>query len=186
MEGQRSISRNNCVLGNEMAFIAVVDDLFSPEECARFIQLLSTGEQVQVDSGMAKYLRVTLLDRMLAADVFQKLQHVIPPEFNVVSANEVFRFSTYEEGGEFKMHMDGINQDASGARSVITVNVFLNGSDSFNGGSTDFFHQDKSFRLSVTPAAGRAAVFDSQQFHCGCPVTGGQKYLMRTDLMSRV
>lgn len=168
-----------------MVFLAVVDNLFSPEECDTFIELLMRGEQVQIDSGMARYQRVTLLDSALAAVVFERLQHMIPPEFNVVSANELFRFSKYEEGGEFKMHRDGINQNASGSRSVITVNVFLNGSDSFEGGSTDFFHQDKSLRQSVTPQAGRAAVFDSQQLHCGCPVTRGHKYLMRTDLMSK-
>lgn len=157
----------------------------SPEECGRFVELYLQGKQTQVDSGMAKYQRVTLVDRTLAAVVFDRLRHMIPPAFNVASANELFRFSRYEEGEGFKMHKDGINQDASGARSVITVNIFLNGTDCFDGGSTDFFHHDKSFRQSVTPQAGRAAVFDAQQFHCGCPVTRGQKYLMRTDLMAK-
>ena len=32
---------------------------------------------------------------------------------------------------------------------------------------TDFFHEDRSFRFSAKPKAGRASLFDSQQYHCG-------------------
>lgn len=170
------------------SFLTVLDDLFTPLECSRFIQIFKVSRPSQVDSGFAKYRRVALVDRSLAARVFQKVRHLIPPSFKVVGANELFRFSEYEEGGEFKIHKDGMNQDERGNRSVITVNIFLNGSDQFLGGSTDFFHDDPmiTLRKSVLPKVGRAAIFDAQQYHCGRPVSAGRKYLLRTDLMTDV
>lgn len=167
------------------SYLTVVDDLFTPEECVRIIETFKKGAPKSSQVGSAFDKRVALVDSALAARVFSKVRHLVPARFNVVSANELFRFSEYEEGGEFKSHKDGVNQDTRGEQSVITVNVFLNGSDQFAGGSTNFFHDDagRTLRRSVLPQAGRAAIFDAQQFHCGCPVSRGRKYLLRTDLV---
>lgn len=167
-------------------FLTIIEDLFTPQECAGFIHKF-TGDGAKVtlvDNGLAKYRRMAFTDTLLAESLYAKVQHLVPPEFNVVCANSTFRLSEYQQGWEFKTHRDGINQDANGNRSVITVNVFLNNPRDLVGGETDFFHDDHTLRRSVSPKIGRASMFDSQQSHCGCQVKAGKKYLLRTDLMT--
>lgn len=172
------------------SFLTVVDDLFTPEECASLIETFKKGgpKSTQVDSEFAGYKCAALVDSVLASRVFEKVRHLIPPRFNVASASELFRFSEFEHGEEFHTHRDQAseNRDSRGNRSAITVDVFLNGPDQFMGGSTDFFQNNagRTLRRSVLPHAGRAAIFDAQQFHCGCPIIRGRKYLLRADLMS--
>jgi prolyl 4-hydroxylase len=167
-------------------FLRVYDDVLSPERCAQLVRLfqaLPADQVTQIDNGVAKYRRHVMVDAAFAAELFEALRHEIPPELGAVGANDHFRFSEYEPGGEFKVHRDGVNQDARGNRSVVTVNIFLNAD--FTGGSTDFYHDDRTLRVSVPPAPGRAAVFYAHQLHCGRPVTRGRKYLLRTDIMAR-
>jgi Rps23 Pro-64 3,4-dihydroxylase Tpa1-like proline 4-hydroxylase len=108
---------------------------------------------------------------------------VIPERYRVIRANECIRYSKYLPGERFMIHKDGINQDRFGNRSVITVNIFLN--DNFSGGETRFYQSgEQPLRETVVPKVGRAAIFDSQQYHEGCEVNSGTKYLLRTDLMT--
>jgi prolyl 4-hydroxylase len=167
-------------------FLRVYDGFLAPDECAalvRHFQARTADEVTEIDNGLAKYRRHVMIDSVLAARVFEAVRAELPAELGAVCANDHFRFSEYSPGGEFKMHRDGVNQDARGNRSVVTVNVFLN--DDFSGGATDFFFDDKRLRASVPPAPGRAAVFLADQYHCGRPVTRGRKYLLRTDIMTR-
>lgn len=163
-------------------FLLVVDGLLTPQECRDFIAHFEGQKLELIDNGVAKYERGIMKNAAWADLIHHRLRHCVPANFNTVCANDHLRFSKYEKGGEFAIHRDGINQDRHGNRSVITVNIFLN--EDFTGGSTDFYHGDKkTLRESVTPRTGRAAVFDSQQYHAGRPVSTGNKYLLRTDLM---
>ena len=163
----------------------VCDDLLSEEECSRMLEHFKERPLETIDNGVAAYNRGILKDEALAAEVFSRIREKIAEEFGAAGCNEVFRFSEYETGGEFKMHRDGRNQDAQGRRSVITVNIFLN--EEFTGGSTDFYLDDKqTLRESVKARRGRAAVFDAQQYHVGAKVEAGRKYLLRTDVMAEL
>ena len=95
----------------------------------------------------------------------------------------MFRILKYQEGGQFEIHMDGVNKDENGNISTLTLNIFLN--DNFDGGETDFFHE-KKLRYSVKPETGKAALFEHKQYHCGNKVCNGEKYLLRTDIMTSV
>ena len=164
--------------------LRIVDDFLSPQQCADFIKIFISGHLEDIDNGVACYKRGIVINQGIAEAIYRRALPFVPPEYGVVGANEYIRFSEYRPGGDFKMHRDGINQDRHGNRSVITVNIFLN--EDFEGGSTDFYCDDKStLRTSVAPKTGRCAVFDSQQYHTGCPVLSGTKYLLRTDLMRR-
>ena len=161
----------------------VCEDLLSEEECCRIMEHLSERPLERIDNGVAVYKRGIVKDAELAAEVFSRIRERIPKGYGAAGCNEVFRFTEYEAGGEFKMHRDGRNQDSSGRRSVITVNFFLN--EDFTGGSTDFYLDDKrTLRESVAAKRGRAAVFYAQQYHVGARVEGGRKYLLRTDVMA--
>lgn len=164
-----------------------IDDIFTPEQCQRLIQAAeqSGGFKLE-DRDNAQYERVMMVRPDLARVLYARLRHAIPDEIDgnpVTGLNDHFRFSKYHPGMEFGIHRDGINQDSTGARSALTINIFLN--DDFEGGSTDFFRTRDcdDLRFSVTPKTGRGAIFFAQQYHCGRPVTRGFKYLLRTDVM---
>ena len=167
-------------------FLTVIDDLLTKDECADFIKHFETEKLQHVQSNFADYHRGMYIDEKLAAKMYDRILPVIPTSYESVYANDHFRYSKYNPGGEFKNHRDGFNQDIYGHRSIITVNIFLN--EDFDGGSTNFYYdyQYDTPRLSVQPKTGRAAVFDSQQYHRGCVVESGHKHLLRTDIMAKI
>jgi len=170
-----------------LKYLQVVDNLLSKEECQFLIKFAEKQGLKEIDRGIAKYHRTEFDNDWLANMLFERLKSkgLIGTMYNrkrITGLNHHFRFSKYYPGGEFKIHKDGINSDRNGNRSVITLNIFLN--EEFDGGETDFFYYNqKTLRLSAKPKTGRAAFFDSQQYHCGNKVTNGNKYLLRTDLM---
>ena len=167
-------------------YLNIIDDLFTVDECKQLISFAEEQGFKEVDRSIAKYFRVEFDNPYLAQMLCSRLinRNVLPNMWNgstVTGLNAHFRFSKYEPGMEFGIHKDGFNVDKNGNRSVMTLNIFMN--DDFEGGETDFFHEDKSFRFSAKPKVGRASLFDSQQYHCGNKVTKGLKYLLRTDVM---
>jgi len=163
-----------------------VDDIFTAEQCQKLIAVAEDIGFKPIDNDVAQYGRVTIIRPDLARALHQRLQSYMPRHIDgnpITGLNDHFRFSKYHPGQQFKIHKDGINQDSSGARSALTLNIFLN--DDFAGGSTDFFRSknEADLRFSVTPATGRGALFFAQQYHCGKEVTSGFKYLLRTDVM---
>lgn len=124
--------------------------------------------------------------------LFARVGHHLPPLgainshdknrniMQYVGCNPMFRIAKYQPGGQFEIHMDGVNEDDHENTSVLTLNIFLN--DDFDGGETDFLH-NKRLRCSVLPEVGKAALFDHGQYHRGNKVSNGEKYLLRTDIM---
>lgn len=160
-----------------------LDKLLSPELCSALIEKLDTGEKLeQIERGdLASYSRNMLVDADLAARLYDVIKPLLPKEILTKGCNSHFRFSKYKPGEEFKIHRDGINQDAYGHRAKFTVNIFLNAN--FEGGSTEFFDETGKSIFDARPAIGRGMVFDNQILHCGNKVTSGYKYLLRTDVM---
>jgi hypothetical protein len=174
---------------NKPEFLLFVDNLLTREECSRFKKYIDSSiEKAQyqkIDSLCANYDRVMLVDREFADMLWNRIKHLLPKTYNnqpLMCLNDHIRFSRYSPGEEFSIHKDGFNQDSNGYRSIFTVNVFLN--DDFEGGATEFYYEDRSYRDAAVPKAGRGAIFYSQQFHCGCKVLSGNKYLFRTDVMT--
>lgn len=100
--------------------------------------------------------------------------------------NSRFRYCRYHAGHEFVMHRDGAHFESSNRRSFLTVVVYLNGTDEFEGGSTRFFHTrhpEDGMKLEVRPSQGTVAVFEHSVWHDGARVTKGCKHIMRTDIM---
>ena len=166
-----------------------IDDIFTSEQCKSLITAAQQKGFQSVDRGdVAQYDRVIMNNPDLAQVLYNRLKLIIPDQVDgntVTGLNAYFRFSKYYPGQSFAIHRDGINQDSTGARSALTLNIFLN--DDFEGGSTDFFHDfsGTKLRYSVQPKVGRGALFFAQQYHCGRKVTQGFKYLLRTDVMVR-
>lgn len=184
-------------------YLCQIDNIFTSEQCRRIIHRANTiqtddkGNRSWHRPGTGgKYMRAIIRDEHLAKDLYSRLNQFIPSHgpgpWNSVYINPVFRISRYSEGGHFPIHVDGQNYDNSrpditGLNSAIsqyTLNIFIN--DDFQGGETDFFHSPNKddLRHSVKPKPGRGALFYHGQYHCGNPVHGGYKYLIRTDVMA--
>ena len=103
------------------------------------------------------------------------------------SVNSRFRVSRYI-GGEnhyFGPHTDGGYFDPqTGEQSYLTLLVYLNSKDEFDGGCTNFFTAGKVYQ--VVPEPGLCTVFFQEEYRClheGEKVEKGTKYIIRTDIM---
>lgn len=164
-------------------WMCVADGILSEEECTRFIQDLDQQEKLEtIDKGFALYDRAVLISGEWAAEFRRRIVGILPEAVrSACLVNDHFRFSKYLEGGFFDVHRDGVNVDGSGNYAIFTVNVFLN--SGFGGGQTDFFNGKGEIVVRAEPKAGRGAIFDNHIYHCGNPVSGEYKYLLRTDVM---
>jgi len=73
-----------------------------------------------------------------------------------------------------------------GRRSFKTFNIFLNGSESFAGGAFNFLEPNgDGFKIvtSIRPVLGSALVFDEYLLHEGAVLEGGEKWIMRSEIV---
>ena len=93
----------------------------------------------------------------------------------------------YYSGDVFQEHVDTCYTESDTLRSFYTVNIYLN--DAFEDGRTRFFDDDHGLTFCVQPKPGLALIFAQPAFrfypHDGERVTGGTKYLIRSDVMYR-
>ncbi len=166
-------------------------ELFTQEECNELIKKANNiGWHRPITGG--DYLRATMIDKELADKIWTKVKHLCPESlvinentFTPVYVNDHFRFSRYQEGGEFRTHLDGINVDSNNNRSMFTINIFLNDKNSglIKGGGTTFYKNNMEHNKTINPKAGLGALFYAKQYHSGDVVEEGYKYLLRTDVM---
>jgi prolyl 4-hydroxylase len=193
---------------NNADFLIQIDGLLTPEECRALIKKAdeittdsSGNKSWHISSNAGNYERVIMIDRALSTELFRRIIHLLPTEYlgcKVLYMNDVFRFSRYNNGGEFAIHKDGTNFDRNRTdeypiwlqpMSMFTLNIFLN--DNFRGGETDFYNSANvsDLRFSVKPKVGRAGLFYAKQWHTGNKVIFDEskgetyKYLLRTDIM---
>jgi hypothetical protein len=88
-------------------------------------------------------------------------------------------------------HFDGRNHSMRGD-SLLTMLLFLSdardgdsveGLGTLAGGRTLFLNASGEPVAAVTPRKGTVLIFDHHLYHQGEPVTAGQKYLLRSDLL---
>ncbi|MCC2669912.1 MAG: hypothetical protein K0Q72_2383 [Armatimonadetes bacterium] len=170
--------------------VFVIRDFLSAAECAAFIAA-SEGEgyeEAPVGEVLLKRYRsntrLMVDDPQLGRELFTRIRPFLPADLGGVGPiglNERFRYYRYDPGEYFAPHYDGVFQRSETEASALTLMLYLN--DDFEGGSTDFYHEDQTVRLSVVPERGMALVFRHAIFHAGCPVRSGRKYVLRTDVM---
>jgi hypothetical protein len=176
--------------------VFVIHDFLSGEECAALIQRSESlaYERATVANMVFEDVRnnerVLLDDAALAADMFHRAKDYLPADFEghrLAGFNERWRFYRYQPGQTFKPHRDGsyMRVEPRGA-SELTFMIYLN--DAMTGGETRFFAgMEQAFLghpyLCVEPKKGMALVFVHTIWHEGAVVQGGQKYVLRTDVM---
>jgi predicted 2-oxoglutarate/Fe(II)-dependent dioxygenase YbiX len=178
---------------DEARSIVTVSGLFSEAECAALVGLAERAgfapAPVTTDAGpvMASRIRnnsrVMLDDAARAADLWARVAPFAPAREGegAVGVNERLRFYRYEEAQRFVWHRDGSYQREDGVRSHLTLMVYLN--QDFYGGETVF--DLGAAPIVVRPRLGMALMFEHSVKHQGAPVTVGQKYVVRTDVMYR-
>ena len=165
-------------------FFDILDGILTLDECTFLIQKFTNEELKPLQNSMADYDRGIWDDETWSDKIFQRVKPFLPEEIrDKVGVNTYLRFSKYKDGGRFDRHVDGVNQDKYGRRTIMTINIFLNSADEFQGGETEFYDDAGQLVYRAVPKAGRGAVFDRGIPHCGNVVHGGYKYLIRTDVM---
>lgn len=177
----------------------VLHNALTPQECRAIIRLTETkGYQ---DAGEYCYMycdrfndRYMSDDQELSQFIWERISRHIPinvrafeSDWTLDKLNTRFRFCKYTAGHYFGPHTDGSYAIDSNNRSVLTCMFYLNGTDEFQGGQTDFIdYKKKKLKYSVRPEAGLCVIFPQANldfYHEGTKVTGGLKYIMRTDIM---
>jgi len=95
-------------------------------------------------------------------------------KFNILDFSLPLEFYKYETGDFIKRHSDA-HREFNGKYSKLTLVLYL--SDNCKGGETYF---DK-YNLRINPKSGAALLFEQQLDHEALIVTGGTKYVLRTN-----
>lgn len=135
-------------------------------------------------------------DKELAQFFWERVKKFIPQtitdfgsDWQLDMLNTRFRFCKYigNQGHYFGPHTDGQYVVDNDHRSLLTCMFYLNGTDEFKGGLTNFIDgRTEAVKYSVHPEPGLCVIFpqvNMEYYHEGTQVTEGLKYIMRTDVM---
>ena len=182
--------------------IYTLRDFLSPAECQRIIAkceemgFQKAGLAIAQDVYRTKEKtrnnsRVMFEDRAMAAQLWQRISHLVDPKFDNHVAwglNWRFRVYKYQRGDRFAPHVDErMELPGQGLTTLFTFMVYLN--DVVEGGETTFFDRRRKGAKKLTvnrvirPRAGMALAFDHLLFHEGSVVKRGVKYVLRSDLI---
>ena len=168
----------------------------------------------QFDATTRDCTRLHTVDTALSEEMFSRLRGYLPEMVTVDGIRWVlnrfthhWRYVRYAPGGHFRPHYDGAKM-MPGEMSCFTLQIYLN-HEEFSGGKTRFYTEYEPNRmrshdiidgkgclmfsptapptLSVTPRAGTALIFSHVHsvLHDGEPVAGGDKYILRGDVLYR-
>jgi hypothetical protein len=168
--------------------IFTIRDVLTADECQ---QMIAFAEQRGFDAATINALGVQRLDkdtrnndRVIADDfelakrLWNRVEKFMPRLLTgrpVRGLNERFRYYRYTPGQRFAWHFDGSFARPNGEVSLLTFMIYLN--EGYEGGETQFES------VSVAGKLGMALVFEHELLHEGAEVTGGIKYVLRSDVM---
>lgn len=169
-----------------------VDDALPEEACAAYIGKMRAGlaevapivghHGPEVDLAVRNNTRVMWDDAEEANALLARVAKNVPPrlsEMALAGANPRLRLYRYGPGERHGAHWDTVVQLEGGVQSLLTLVFYLN--DGFAGGETDF----PELGQRIAPRAGRALLFQHRILHEAMEVLGGEKYVLRTDVLYR-
>lgn len=184
------------------AMARIVRNVLDEEDCAELIAhvnrkgftpaLLNVGGGDQELDPMARDGHRVIVDSPdLTHWLFEVLRPHLPEQFgndSLLNLNERCRFLCYTPGQYFAPHHDGCfvrppNHMQAGAKSRVTVQLYLHDVDASAGGATNFLTNRDEVALRTQPAAGSALLFTQDLYHEGDLLQSGLKYTLRTEAM---
>ena len=171
--------------------IIEVDEILTQDEASALIDRIDAGNPSvapintprgpQDHTGLRNNERVIFDDVQLASDLCERLREYVHESCHggtFKGLNERFRCYRYKPGMRFGPHLDGPFVRNESERSYYSALFYLNEVE--EGGDTVFFTRPP---IRVSPAMGRALLFQHPITHEGAEVTAGIKYVLRSDLM---
>jgi hypothetical protein len=182
--------------------IFLIDHFLSKQECLRLIDAANEAGFGKTDypKHYRGNLRLITVDKHLADRLYSRLLQFLPQTveedesmWRISGLNECWRWAKYHQDDRFGAHVDAFFQKSMNEKTMFTVNVYLNGDGDFMGGTTRFYAEPNKRgdprveEARVIPSAGRCLVFrqpsSAHYRHDGEQVTGGVKYLLRSDVV---
>lgn len=171
--------------------ILAIDNFISEQECRDFIEsserkgyeestVITESGTKRIENIRNNY-RILFKDETLAKSLWEKLKDHAPAKIGnsvAIGLNEMFRFYRYENGQQFKKHVDESFIRNNEEASYYTFMIYLN--DNYKGGETRFDDAE------IKGQAGMGLIFLHSLPHEGTAVTEGVKYVLRTDIMYRL
>jgi prolyl 4-hydroxylase len=183
--------------------IFTLSGVFSLEECEALIQKGETmgfeKATVHTSSGAVDLPGVRNNDRVIwddvayASEIFARVVSYLPETSEgqqPIGLNERWRFYRYGPGQRFKRHRDGVlalpprvveGVKLRHGQTRYTFMLYLN--EGCEGGETQFYRDSGLEFLQVQPEVGQVLIFAHEILHEGCVLQGGQKYVLRTDVI---
>jgi len=200
-----------------------ISNILSPEECQNIIEATSCSDESFTTptaflSESRDCQRIHTVDKTMSNIMMKRLRPFLPEvvkidgvRWKLARFTHHWRYVRYYPGGHFSPHYDGVKMSAVPVpcMSVFTVQIYLNGSESFTGGSTRFYpdyepdrtasheiryghvskfdpHSKKDRRMFCVEAmTGKALIFNHalNTLHDGSDVLTGRKFIMRGDIL---
>lgn len=169
--------------------VQTLDAALSLEQCRLYINRFrkSASElapvvgkvgQPLIDTEVRNNTRVMWDSVDEANALLEPVRDIVPSRFKghaLIGANERLRLYRYEKGERHGAHWDS-EVILEKRISRLTLVFYLN--DDFEGGATLF----PEIGQTLTPKAGRAALFQHRVLHAAQPVTHGEKFVLRSDV----
>ena len=188
--------------------IVLIHDFWSPEACEAWVARaersgfdeapVTTGDGPVMKQDVRNNDRAMIDDVEAANQLWEQLKPLLPEywerptlkcrgakgTFDAIGLNERLRFYRYGVGQRFFIHRDGYFKRSDDELSLLTFLVYL--TDDVSGGETLLVTgAAPGGSMRVAPQAGLALLFQHDTLHEGATVTGGRKYVLRSDVMYR-
>ncbi|HZF48526.1 MAG TPA: 2OG-Fe(II) oxygenase [Polyangiaceae bacterium] len=171
--------------------IWTVDDALSPADCDAYIKRMQAGlaevapivghdGEPEVDLAVRNNTRVMWDDAAEANALLARVEARVPPRLmgmKLAGGNPRIRLYRYGPGEKHGAHWDTVVHLDGGVQSLVTLVFYLN--DDFSGGETDF----PELNQRIVPRRGRALLFQHRILHIASQVVGGEKFVLRTDIL---
>jgi hypothetical protein len=173
-------------LSSTKPLVYIIDKCFSEKECRDIL-----SQDLVFNDYQTNKLGETYLDKNIRSDkcavlqspellslIKERIATVIPEKEFIL--NSLMRISHYNVGDICKPHFDHV-YTKDNFSSKYTVILYLNNVNS--GGVTRLFSAETMEKIDITSIIGRVVLFDQSISHTGAPVTDGEKYNLRTDIL---
>ncbi|NJL57832.1 hypothetical protein HC928_23890 [bacterium] len=179
-------------------WIFTIEKVLSPKECQRYITLgdragyktttVATVGGRNVVPGLRNHRQAVLYDATLAVNLWQRLALYVPLTLDrrwAIGVSDRLRIARYDVGERQALHASTPYENEHGDRVMLAVSIPLN--KNYEGGEIRFLEMPpwahRTRVHSLDPDMQTAIVARREILQESAPVTRGQKYMLRFDIL---